>query len=390
MVVIKRSWLVKYSSIYRKLLFSFWLITIFTLTASAEVLRKTYDFPYDSTLSRLAYQRSVESQAQQAFLRDYLSDKLGSQRIQETKPRIDTALFPTDQFLTTFKLVDLRLVSPTIAQAIVEADVDFPAILVALVRQSVLSFGDRPPRVMFVPDTFYSVDAITQLRSMIYDSLKSTKLEVVDLPTSTLVQLPKANGLLSEESLHRFAREAKVDYLIYINSQATTNHHPYGGVICDTVLNYKILRVGQNKLAGSGSLQDRGSGSNGQIAYLASLTQISKRLVTKSIGDLYSSVIENSEIFQKKDLIPTPTTPAEQTSSNQNPGPPSSNTSPKPETTTKPNNPFSNIKKINPFHNNGNSSTGNGSSVTRAPQQTPPPPTIRAQADIVVVYKPAI
>ncbi len=274
-------------------------------TAYGETLKKRYTFDYNAA-TRTASETRARSKARKQFLVDFLESKFSRSLIESLTEEIDVALDPPDEFLTDFKITNTRYnEDETKIILTVEGDVNLPAMVSALVQNKVLSFGERPPRVMFLPSSrFEDPKAAKTLRALVYEPMRQAGLQsvafegVTEITSVQLKQSPKGLSLLAKQALQYGA-----DYLIYIDPETDNRPASIGGYICDANFIYTVMRPNDNRILGEGVITTRGSANSAMVAFGKAMDEAAPLLITRAVGQLYQSIFADSDvIYDQKQL----------------------------------------------------------------------------------------
>lgn len=299
-----------------------WLLLFLTAlcvsSVRADTLRKRYDFDYNK-ITRLASLQVATAQARKMFLRDFLAAKFAPEVIQSLAEDIDVALDPSDQFLSTFNVVSERLnEDQTRVTLTVEGEVDFPEMINALVANKVLSFGNKPARVMVLPSSrFEDPSAAKALRALIYGKIKDAGLRPVAAETAgTSVSFRIKDNVvpngIERQAMVKTAMQSNADYLIYIDTTADVRPFQSGGYIADTTFIHTILRPNGSLILGESITSERGSGSTAGSAFDNALDSVAPVIAKNVIAQLYQAIYSDSDVLyntprlQSKSLLVNP------------------------------------------------------------------------------------
>ncbi|WP_157850681.1 hypothetical protein [Chloracidobacterium thermophilum] len=275
------------------------------LPAQAETLKKRYTFDYNPA-TRSASEARAKSKARKQFLADFLEAKFSRAIIESLAEEIDIALDPPDEFLTDFKITNTRFNDDeTKIILTVEGDVNLPAMVSALVQNKVLSFGERPPRVMFLPSSrFDDPKAAKTLRALVYEQMRQAGLQsvafegVTEITSVQIKQSPNGLRVLAKQALQYGA-----DYLIYVDPETDNRPASIGGHICDANFIYTVMRPNDNRILGEGVITTRGSANSGMVAFGKAMDEAAPILITRAVGQLYQSIFADSDvIYDQKQL----------------------------------------------------------------------------------------
>ncbi|MFQ3639090.1 MAG: hypothetical protein SNJ62_03660 [Chloracidobacterium sp.] len=276
-----------------------------TLTVNGETLKKRYTFDYNAT-TRSASEARAKSKARKQFLADFLEAKFSRAIIESLAEEIDIALDPPDEFLTDFKITNTRYNDDeTKIILTVEGEVNLPAMVSALVQNKVLSFGERPPRVMFIPSNrFNDPKAAKTLRALVYEQMRQAGLQsvafegVTEITSVQIKQSPNGLRMLAKQALQYGA-----DYLIYIDPETDNRPASIGGYICDANFIYTVMRPNDNRILGEGVISTRGSANSNMVAFGKAMDDAAPILITRAVGQLYQSIFADSDvIYDQKQL----------------------------------------------------------------------------------------
>lgn len=286
-----------------KISFSFTLLAAFALTTSAETLRKRYTFPYDRA-TRKASSMVAAKNARKQFLRDFLAEKFSPEITSKFSEDIDIALDPPDQYITAFEVVSERLnADETQVTLTVEGDVDFAAMISALVQNKVLSFGKDAPKVMLMPSSrFEDPKSAKTLRALIYDKVRQAGLRPVAFESATdttnlRIKTKVTPTEIERKALIRQATQYGADYLIYIDAEVEAKPFSQGGYIADGNFIYTILRPNGSLILGESIVSERGSGSSAMLAFDRALDSVAPVIAQTAIGQLYQAIYSDSDVI---------------------------------------------------------------------------------------------
>ena len=278
------------------------LLGAFALPASADTVRKRYTFPYDRA-TRKASSMVAAKNARKQFLRDVLAEKFSPEITSKFAEDIDIALDPPDQYITTFTVISERTnADETQVTLTVEGDVDFAAMISALVQNKVLSFGKEAPKVMLIPSTrFEDPKAAKTLRALVYDKVRQAGLRPVafESASDTVNLRVKAKVTPTEverKAMIRQATQYGADYLIYIDAEVETKPFSQGGYIADGNFIYTILRPNGGLILGESIVSERGSGSSPMLAFDRALDSVAPVIAQTAIGQLYQAIYSDSDV----------------------------------------------------------------------------------------------
>jgi hypothetical protein len=269
----------------------------------AETLKKRYTFNYDKT-TRRASSLAAAAEARKSLLLDFLSAKFAPEIVNRLSEKIEVALDPPDQFLTTFNVVSERLnEDETKVTLTVEGEFDFPEMINALVQNKVLSFGTPSPKVMVLPSSrFDDPTAAKSLRALIYNKIKQAGLAPVAFESSGEPVSFRINGnvipaVAERQALVRAAIKYGADYLIYIDADIDAQPFAQGGYIADTTFIHTILRPNGALILGESITSERGSGSTPTLAAAQALDSVAPVIARMAIGQLYESIYSDSNVI---------------------------------------------------------------------------------------------
>ncbi len=276
-----------------------------TLGASGETLKKRYAFDYNAA-TRSASEARAKSKARKQFLADFLESKFSRAIIESLAEEIDIALDPPDEFLADFKITNTRYNDDeTKIILTVEGDVNLPSMVSALVQSKVLSFGERPPRVMFIPSNrFDDPKAAKTLRALVYEQMRQAGLQsvafegVTEITSVQIKQSPNGLRMLAKQALQYGA-----DYLIYIDPETDNRPASIGGHICDANFIYTVMRPNDNRILGEGVITTRGSANSAMVAFGKAMDEAAPLLITRAVGQLYQSIFADSDVIYDQKQI---------------------------------------------------------------------------------------
>ena len=270
------------------------------MSAQAETLKRRYTLPFKGGAMRTASRSQALNQAKQRFLADFLKDKFSETVIQEHQEDIDIALDPPTDYVLDFQ-VKSEKINPDETQITltVEGNLDLPKMVAALVNNDVLSFVDKPPRVMVIPAGSFT-DPLTakKLRAMIYDQLKQAGLQPVAFEGITEVTAAQIKS--SPEGVRMLAKKAleyKADYLMHFDVEADNRPFSQGGYVCDANFIYTLMRPYDNTILGESLFTGREGGNSSMVAFTNTLESVKDQLVLQAVGQLFRSIFEDSDVI---------------------------------------------------------------------------------------------
>lgn len=288
-----------------RILFAMLLLLSVVIGASAETMRKRYTFDYDRA-TRKASEKRAEALAKKKFLADFLSEKFSKEIVDNLAEEIDIALDPAEDYINTFKIVGTPRLNDDETQITitVEGEVELPKMVSALVLNKVLSFGEKPIKVMLLPSSrFQSPRATKSVRALIFEQLTQAGLQSVAFEGITETYYSSIKGKIMPNSaefktIQKIVRQYNADYLIYIDAEIDNRPASIGGYICDASFIYTIMRPDDNLILGEGQLPlTRGSGNSDLIAFDKVVEQVSPELVKQAVGQLFRSIFSDSQVI---------------------------------------------------------------------------------------------
>lgn len=313
-------------SLFMAILF---MLALHCLPASAEILRERYSFPYDAstgTPTADELRRLVKKKFLEDFLRKHLSPKL----VGEARDRVDIALDPPEDYLTSFRLVSPSLNSArTEVTMIAEGEVDTAGLVAALVQNKVITFGKNSPKVMFLSgNNAEDQKAAEKLRALVFDRIRQAGLQPVvrngnDVSAAAAKRVSSLNDA-ERQALLLQAREYGADFLFYINTEADAKILFGGkGYLTTINLTYTILRPNGAAILGESVLSAAGQGGSRVEAFDRALSGdgeadgIAPQFARKAVGQLYQAIFSDSDVLsdapqadQEKTLALEDTSPA--------------------------------------------------------------------------------
>ncbi|MEW6729897.1 MAG: hypothetical protein AB1489_01045 [Acidobacteriota bacterium] len=281
------------------------LLLLFGLVSEgqAETVRKRYRFPYDRA-TRSASELRAKSFARKKFLREFLAEKFSKDIVDNLAEDIDIALDPPEDYLVSFEVVSSRINDEeTEVTVTVEGEVDLPGMITALVNNKVLSFGERPPKVMFLPSSrFESPKAAKTLRALLYDKLKQAGLQSVAFEGATETLSTQIKGKITPNStefrvLQKLVTQYNADYLVYVDTEADNRPASVGGYLCDANFIYTVMRPNNNIILGEGVVSDRASANSSMLAFDKTLDKVAPTLINQAVGQLFQSIYADSDVI---------------------------------------------------------------------------------------------
>jgi hypothetical protein len=276
----------------------------FSTGARAETFRKSYTFDYNRA-TRKASETRAEGLARKRFLLDFMSTKFSKEIVTNLEEEILTALEPAEDYLLDFERKGTPKLNDdeTKITIVVEGNVDLPGMISALVRNKVLSFGEKPPKVMFLPSaSFESPKAAKTLRALLFDKLRQSGLQSVAFEGTTQTLSTQIKGTIKPNSaefrvLQKLLTEYNADYLLYVDAEVENRPASVGGFICDSNFIYTVVRPSNNLILAESVISERGSGNTAMVAFDKTLDAAAPDLVNQAIGQLYQAIYADSDVI---------------------------------------------------------------------------------------------
>src|SRR5688500_2197601 len=274
-----------------------------SLTIQAETMRKRYPFSYDRA-TRKASSMIAAKKARKQFLIDFLATKFSPEITSKFAEDIDIALDPPDQFLTSFEVISEKLnETETQVTLTAEGDVDFAAMISALVQDKVLRFGKDAPKVMLIPSSRWEdPKSAKTLRALIYEKVKQAGLRPVAFESASesvsfRIKTKVTPTEIERKALIRQATQYGADYLIYIDAEVETKPFSQGGYISDGNFIYTILRPNGGLILGESIVSERGSGSSPMLAFDRALDSVAPVIAKVAVGQLFQAIYSDSDVI---------------------------------------------------------------------------------------------
>lgn len=267
----------------------------------AETLRKRYTFDFNPA-TRHAGEQRAQALARKSFLRDFLSAKFSKEIVTNLAEDIDIALDPPDEYLLSFDVVSTKEDGNQLTLT-VEGDVDLPGMITALVRNKVLSFGERPAKIMFLPSSrVESPKAAKALRALLFDKLRQAGLQSVDFEGATEILSTQIKGKVTPNSvelrtLQKLVTQYNADYLLYVDTESDNRPASVGGYICDANFIYTVVRPNNNLILAESAISARGSGNTSMLAFDKALDKAAPDLINQAVGQLYQAIYSDSDVI---------------------------------------------------------------------------------------------
>jgi hypothetical protein len=286
------------------LLFGLLLLLGYSAGAQAETLRKSYTFEYNRA-TRKASEARAEGLARKRFLLDFLGTKFSKEIVTNLEEEIQVALEPADDYLLDFEVKGTPKLNAdeTKITIVVEGNVDLPSMISALVRNKVLSFGEKPPKIMFLPSSrFQSPKAAKTLRALLFDKLRQSGLQSVAFEGATETLSTQIKGELRPNSaefrvVQKLLTQYNADYLLYVDVEADNRPASVGGYICDANFIYTVIRPNNSLILAESVITARSSKNTAMLAFDAALDEAAPDLVNQAIGQLYQGIYADSDVI---------------------------------------------------------------------------------------------
>lgn len=286
----------------------FWLLNLLLVVGllslatntQAETLRKRYTYDFNPA-TRRASEQKAERLARAQFVHDFLGAKFSKEIVDNLGEELDIALDPIDSYLLSFQVVSSKDDGEKIVLT-VEGDVDLAGMVTALVSNKVLSFGERPPKILFLAaQTTDSPKATKSLRALMFDKLKQSGLQPVDSQGITEILSTQIKSKVTANSsemkiLQKTMVQYNADYLVYVDIEADNRPASIGGYICDANFTYTIVRPNNNIILAESLITTRGNGNTAMIAFDKALDKALPDISNQSIGQLYRAIYGDSDV----------------------------------------------------------------------------------------------
>lgn len=282
------------------------LLALHCLPVQAETQREKYVFAYDPSTSTPTTDE-LRRLARKKFIEDFLRKRLSPKIVSEAGDRVDIALDPPEDYLTSFKFVSASLNSDrTQVTMTVEGEVDMASLVAALVQNKVITFGRNAPKVMFLSaNNADDQKAAEKLRALAFERIRQAGLQPVVRGNNEPL-MRKSPAAMSDAERQAFlltAREYGADYVFYISTEADAKTVFGGNGYLTTVnLTYTILRPNGASILGESVLSAKGQGTSRVAAFDMALTGdsdtegIAPQFAKKAIGQLYQAIFSDSDV----------------------------------------------------------------------------------------------
>ncbi|HKR11661.1 MAG TPA: hypothetical protein VJT15_06375 [Pyrinomonadaceae bacterium] len=274
-----------------------------TAISRADTLRKRYTFSYDRSVRRASSEVAAK-EARKRLIRDFIAAKFAPEISNKFAEDIDIALYPVEQYLTSFKVVGENInEDETQVTLTVQGELDLVEIVNALVENKVLSFGKEPPKVMIFPsDRFADSKAAKTLRALMYEKIKRAGLRPVGFENSrqsvsVRIKEKVTPTNLERQALIRTATEYGADYLIFIDTEVDAQPFSQGGYIADATFIHTILRPNGALILGESVTSERGSGSSPILALDRALDAVAPVIAKMAIAQLFEAIYADSDVI---------------------------------------------------------------------------------------------
>lgn len=282
------------------------LLAFHCLPVQAETQRERYVFAYDPS-TQTPTTDELRRLARKKFIEDFLRKRLSPKIVSEAGDRVEIALDPPEDYLTSFKFVSASLNSDrTQVTMTVEGEVDMASLVAALVQNKVITFGRNAPKVMFLSaNNADDQKAAEKLRALAFERIRQAGLQPVVRGNNEplMRKSPAAMSDAERQALLLTAREYGADYVFYISTEADAKTVFSGNGYLTTVnLTYTILRPNGAAILGESVLSAKGQGTSRIAAFDMALTGdgdtegIAPQFAKKAVGQLYQAIFSDSDV----------------------------------------------------------------------------------------------
>ena len=265
--------------------------------AHAEVFRSTVIVERPVGLaSMLATNLRVDEASRQALIERYLRERLSAVLLQRREPEVRTALEPLGTLLNGFKVVTrAELPGTNQVRVVCEADVDTADVVRRLVESRVISFGDRPPRMLLLPAPGTPPDLLRTLRARMSDTMRGAGITV--LADETVVSPVQARGGAYDRiGVSKAGVDSGAQFVAITTVSAAPPLASQGLVALDVTIRYTLLRVYDAAVVAEGIFSQRGGGGSQEAAMQRAIEEMAPLVARGLAGRVAEAVFSNGHV----------------------------------------------------------------------------------------------
>jgi hypothetical protein len=269
------------------------LVSVTSAATFAQVTRKTVTVNWPVELPRRAAEIAIDAQAQRALIETVVDEKLSRELLMYRSTEIQSALQPLEAYATQFAVIS-RTPNGTRMNVLCEAEVDLGAILFALVRANVLTFGQDPPRVLLVPGPNTKLEGVKSIRARLRETLGGAGFQL--LAIEDVASGFKPASPTQGDGINRQVAGARADVIAVVALKGAQVPSPVGGAVLDASLQFTVLRPQDNKILAEQAFSARGSGATLLAAEEAVYEELGPAMARALGAQLAAAVFAGTEV----------------------------------------------------------------------------------------------
>ena len=273
--------------------------------ASAEKFRSTVIVAKPAaTGSTMAANRTIDAAAQRALAEAFITERLSPVFLARRGDQVRVALEPLQTLLGPVNVVSRTPVEGDQVSVICEADVDAAGIVLRLVENGMLSYGQDRPRLLLLPsgtrrdDAVKSNDSSETLRALrvrVSDAVRSTGITLLSDETVPADARNTAGSTDERARMMKFAVDTNAHFIALTTVSSTRAPSP-AGVVLDVVVQYTLLRPSNAAIIGEDIFTGRGSGSSAEMALGRVLNEVAPAFAKSLAGALALDVFQHNRV----------------------------------------------------------------------------------------------
>ena len=241
---------------------------------------------------------AVDGMAQRQLAERFIAERISPVLLDLRGDTVRALLEPAATLLGKFTVISRQEMDATHVRVTCEADVDMAAVILRLVNGKVLTFGDAPPRVLFLAADGTSPAMVQSLRARITGTLGSAGITV-------LAGEATATGSLHVESrptpdqiaiLTRTTMETRADLIATISYSSSSISSDVGGFIIDATVQYTLVRPRDNAIVAEQVFTSRGSGASADLAQRTVMDEMGPEIARGMAGRIGEAIFADGTV----------------------------------------------------------------------------------------------
>ncbi len=272
-------------------------------SALAESFRTSVIVDRPAGMPRRMADLEVDAAAQTALVEAFIAQRLSENLTRLRGDRVRTSLVPVARLIEKFTVVAKDDVDATHVRVTCEGEIDSAAIVLQLVSQRILTFGENPPKVLLVPGAGTRTEAMQSLRARMADTIGAAGITLL-AGEATQAATP-IRGPLNQAGIIAAGIDAGADFVAVIAYSTARAPSAVGGAVLDGTLQYTLMRPHDGVIIGEQVFNSRGSGSSEELASRKVMDDLAPGVAKGLAGRLAEAIFSSGRVIDPNVAPPT-------------------------------------------------------------------------------------